>query len=61
MAEKKSAKKLLALLLVLVIFSVIVDLLFLNAVYDIANSDAGLKGSLATMTYQECEEYNIAI
>ena len=56
MAEKKSAKKLLALLLVLVALSLVVDLLSLNMLYDISKSDnINLKGGLFTLSqYDRC-------
>ncbi len=47
MAEKKSEKKLLAILVVLVAVSLVVDLLSLNVLYNVAD-ESGLKGSLAT-------------
>ena len=43
-------KKWLVLLSVLLALSLVIDLLSLNALYDIAKSDAELKGSLATLS-----------
>ena len=53
MAEKKSEKKLLALLVILVALSLVVDLLSLNVLYSIAVNE-GLKGELATFSLDSC-------
>ncbi len=47
MAEKRSEKKWMVILVVLIALSLVVDLLSLNMLYNILKSDSGLKGKLA--------------
>lgn len=56
MAEKRSMKKLLVLLLVLAVLSLVVDLISLNVLYSLAESNSRLRGSLATFTLGGCLE-----
>jgi hypothetical protein len=51
MAEKESVKKFLVLLVVLVILSFVVDLLSLKVLYNVAESDSGLQGDLASLSW----------
>ena len=56
MTEKKSERKLFTILMVLVVFSLVVDLISLNTLYNIAESE-NLKGELATLSgYDSCME-----
>jgi len=51
MAEKRSEKKLLALLVVLVAFSLVVNLLSLNVLYNIAEARQNGEGELAQLPF----------
>ena len=54
MAEKESAKKWLALLVVLVALSLVIDLLSLNVLYGINNTASSGSGELAASPYRSC-------
>jgi len=55
MAEKESAKKWLALLVVLVALSLVIDLLSLNVLYGINNAASSGSGELAAVSpYRSC-------
>lgn len=51
MAEKRSTRKFLALLVVLMILSLVVDLLSLNVLYEIAEAKQSGEGELAQLPF----------